>query len=168
MDKVIKAYWAAFLESRPFQTKPAEPADVFAFGNTSELAHALGALVVQGVKTATTSALWAYAEGEPLPSVGDLSIVISGDGRPLCVIQTTEVTVQPFSRVDAAFAHDEGEGDRSLVFWRAAHVRFFSETLTPLGRAFQKDMPVVCERFRVVYPREKLRVQQAKGSNTTL
>ena len=153
-DEVLKAYWAAFLESGSVQTPPSEPTDVFAFGNTPELADALGDLVVRGVKTATTSALWAYAEGEPLPSVGDLSIVISGTGQPLCIIQTTEVTTKPFSQVDAAFAYDEGEDDRSLAYWRAAHARFFSETLAPLGKPFQHDMPVVCERFRVVYPRE--------------
>lgn len=154
MDKVIRAYWTAFLESGSVQTPPSEPADVLAFGNTPELADALGDLVVRGVKTATTSVLWAYAEGEPLPSVGDLSIVICGMGRPLCVIQTTEVTTKPCSQVAAAFAHDEGEGDRSLSFWRTAHACFFSETLAPLGTVFQHDMPVICERFRVVYARE--------------
>jgi len=47
--------------------------------------------------------------------------------------------------VDAAFAHDEGEGDRSLAFWRSAHRAYF----TRLGQ-FAEDMPLCCERFRVV------------------
>ncbi|MFL4973017.1 MAG: ASCH domain-containing protein, partial [Microvirga sp.] len=45
----------------------------------------------------------------------------------------------------AAFAFDEGEGDRTLAYWRAAHECYF----TRLGQ-FAPDMLLCCERFRVV------------------
>ena len=35
-----------------------------------------------------------------------------------CVIETTEVTYRRFGDVDATFAYEEGEGDRSLDYWR--------------------------------------------------
>ena len=114
------------------------------------MADELGALVAQGVKTATTSALAAYEPNEPPPRVGGLSIVLDGNGKPLCVIETTEVRVLLFREVGADFAYDEGEGDRSLIYWRAAHERFFSQTLP---RPFDEAMRVVCERFRVVWPK---------------
>jgi len=47
--------------------------------------------------------------------------------------------------VDAAFAHDEGEGDRTLASWREAHQVYFSR----LGQ-FAPEMTLWCERFRVV------------------
>jgi uncharacterized protein YhfF len=47
------------------------------------------------------------------------------------------------------------EGDRSLQYWREAHWRFFSRTLPSIGKSIGKEpateMPLVCERFWVVY-----------------
>jgi uncharacterized protein YhfF len=47
--------------------------------------------------------------------------------------------------VDAGHACAEGEGDRSLATWRAA------QGSPSLGRASAETMPVLCERFRVVF-----------------
>lgn len=152
MNGIFQGYWGRFRSSHPYRALPAEPDDIFAFGNTPEMADRLGALVVQGVKTATTSALWAYGEGETLPQKGHLSLVLRGDGGPLCIIETTEVRELTFAEVDAAFAFDEGEGDRTLTYWREAHREFFSKTLPEVGRAFDETMPVLCERFRLIYP----------------
>ena len=115
------------------------------------MASELGELVRVGVKTATTSALWAYEPDESLPQVGELSVVLDGDEKPLCIIETTEVRTVTFIEVDASFAFDEGEGDRSLEYWRRAHERFFTRTLPEMGKTFSETMPVVCERFKKVY-----------------
>jgi uncharacterized protein YhfF len=56
-----------------------------------------------------------------------------------------------YDEVDAKFAYEEGEGDRSLEYWRDAHWRFFSRTLPTIGKEPSVDMPLVCERFRVIY-----------------
>jgi uncharacterized protein YhfF len=61
------------------------------------------------------------------------------------------VTVKPFRDVDAAFAADEGEGDQSLTYWRAAHARFFRDQLACEDIEFSEDMLVVLERFRLVW-----------------
>ena len=42
-------------------------------------------------------------------------------------------------------------GDRSLEYWREAHWRFFSRTLPNIDKEPATDMPLVCERFRVIY-----------------
>jgi uncharacterized protein YhfF len=55
------------------------------------------------------------------------------------------VSYRRYNEVDAAFAHEEGEGDRSLDHWRDAHRRYF----TRMGR-FSEDMMLMCERFRLV------------------
>lgn len=124
--------------------------DAFAFGDSSRMATDLAALVVTGRKRATSSLLAEYdADGEPLPAVGACSVVLDGDGRPVALIRTREVSVEPFRDVDAAFAWEEGEGDRSLRFWREAHRVFFARS----DPRFSDDSPVVCERFELVYPR---------------
>ncbi len=118
------------------------------------MADELGTLVMSSRKTATCWALWeAEAEAEPITEVGQKTILLDGRGEPLCVIETTEVEVIPFERVDARFACDEGEGDGTLEYWREQHQRFFSRTLPQIGREFSPRMPLICERFHKVYGR---------------
>ncbi len=153
-DKVT-AFWNAYRSKLPAERSAGLPEtpDAWGFGNSPQMADELGALALAGIKTATCGLLWEYeAENEPLPKPGDLSIILNGAGEPLCLIETLEVQVKPFQDVDAQFAYDEGEGDRSLAYWRAAHQHFFSLYCARLGRQPEMDMPLVCERFRVIYP----------------
>ncbi len=113
----------------------------FAFGDGPALADKLLDLVISGEKTATCS-----TEDEPNTSTpGERWIVLDGRGEARCVIETIEVTYRRFAEVDAAFAYEEGEGDRSLAYWREAHRKYFGR----LGR-FSEDMMLMCERFRLV------------------
>ena len=113
----------------------------FAFGDGPALADELLDLVLRGLKTATCS-----TEDEPNTSTpGERWIVVDGRGNPRCVIESIEVTYRRYNDVDAAFAYEEGEGDRSLDYWRQAHRSYFSRQ----GR-FSEDMMLMCERFRLV------------------
>ena len=123
----------------------------WAFGATPEEADELLALVLSGTKTATAGALWDYeAEGQELPTPGDLGIVTDGRGVPRALIVTTRVEIVPFDDVSAEHAYFEGEGDRSLGAWREVHERFFTEHAVH-GRGFSPEMPVVLQRFDVLY-----------------
>jgi uncharacterized protein YhfF len=149
----VETFWRDFLASQPDQ-ELASPPEAWGFGDSPPMADELGRLVMAGIKTATCSALWEVeAEASPLPRAGDLSIVLDGAGQPLCLIETVEVFVRAYNEVDAAFAYAEGEGDRSLDYWRAAHRSFFTRTLPTVGLQFDETMPLVCERFRVVHRR---------------
>ena len=149
----IKQFWQAYLDTLPAGSPVrAERYVAEWFGDNPDLANELGALIVGGQKTATCSALWEWeAEGESLPEVGLKTIVLDGHGVPLCIIETTEVTMRPYNQVEAQFAYDEGEGDRSLAYWRDAHWRYFSRVLPAIGRTPTEEMLLVCERFQVVY-----------------
>ena len=159
-DPRVQAFWEvakfhAKLNAAPsyFGPTPLEavPPPAWSFGATPEVADELAALVREGVKTATASALWDYeVEGESLPEVGELSIVLDGQGDPVALISTTLVEVVPFDEVGEEHARLEGEGDRTLAGWRDVHERFFSEHKTH-DRAFAADMPIVLERFEVIY-----------------
>lgn len=140
----IAAFWRAFVEA----TGVDGPYVTDAFGSDAETADELGMLVREGQKLATASLLSAYEdEGEPLPVVGDLCIVLDGRSRPLCVIRTIGVEVRPFSLVDEAFAWREGEGDRSLAYWRHEHVRFFASQ----GTFVDDDTMVVLDSFELLW-----------------
>jgi len=148
----LAAFWRAFAEATGGANE-ARFTEAFAFGDSEAMADELAALVLQGTKRATASALWAYeAEGEALPRAGDLSIVTDGSGTPRCVIETLSVEVVPFRDVSAAFAATEGEGDGSLAYWRQVHRAFFTRECVAAGREFTESMEVVCERFVVRYP----------------
>jgi uncharacterized protein YhfF len=112
----------------------------FAFGDSPALADELLALVLAGKKTATC---WAASEGGKGVEIGKRWIVKDGQGRARAVVETVELTRRRFKEVDAAFAFDEGEGDRSLGWWRRAHTNYF----TRRGE-FAPGMEVYCERFR--------------------
>jgi uncharacterized protein YhfF len=113
----------------------------FSFGDSPALADELAALVLAGLKRATC---WAANDGM-LTEVGKRMVMLNGSGRPLAVVETMELVQRRFSEVDAAFAYDEGEGDRSLAYWEQAHRAYFSRR----GQ-FAEGMLLYCERFRVV------------------
>jgi uncharacterized protein YhfF len=154
MDNVqIQKYWQDFLSTLPADSPYRSKAYITeGWGDSPQMADELGALIAAGVKTATCSALWEWeAEAKSPPEVGTVTVVIDGNGQPLCIVETVEVTIRNYNEVDADFAREEGEGDLSLQYWREAHRRFFSRSLPKIGREFSEDMPLVCERFRVLY-----------------
>ena len=130
--------------------------EAFQFGDSAALADELGQLVLSGTKRATTGSVWSFeASGKRPPRPGDLSVVLDGQGAPLCIIETARVDVMPFDEVSAEFAAVEGEGDGSLAFWRQAHIAYFTRECQREGRTFSGGMAVACERFSVVWPAER-------------
>ena len=116
------------------------------------MADKLGELVREGIKTATSSLAWLYENGvEPYPEVGEYSIILDSLGQPICIVQTTELSVCAFNEVGEDHAYLEGEGDRSLRHWREVHWEFFSAECRELDREPVEQMPVLCESFRLVY-----------------
>jgi uncharacterized protein YhfF len=155
MDMQEPTFSIRALESRLAQRGIVVPSGALPlmFGNTPELAQKLLSLVVKGQKSATAGVLWAWEadDGGP-PKEGQVYIVHDWNGMPIAVIENTQVSIVPFNRVDAQFAREEGEGDLSLVWWRRAHWHYFSAECRRLGREPSEDMPVVCQRFRILYP----------------
>ncbi len=152
-EETIKTYWQKFLSTLPADSHYHSKSYIAeGWGDSPEMADELGALITQGTKTGTCSALWEWeAEGNPIPEKGLITVVINGRGDPLCIVETVEVTVRNYNEVDADFARAEGEGDLSLEYWRAAHKRFFTRILAKIGKEFSENMPLVCERFKVIF-----------------
>jgi len=53
---------------------------------------------------------------------------------------------------DAAFAWDEGEGDRTRRDWLAVHVGYFAARAEEEDFTFDESMAAVFERFTLVWP----------------
>jgi len=123
--------------------------DAWAFGDDADT---LASLVACGIKTATSSAFPLYAlEKEELPREGQFSVILDSREEAVCILRTDRVYVEQFQKVSPEHAFREGEGDRSLAYWRQVHERFFRQELAQAGLEFTPDMPVVCEEFTCVY-----------------
>lgn len=123
--------------------------EAWAFGGAPDK---LARLVMSGTKTATCSSLALMKlEGEPMPKPGDHSVILDSTGNAVCIIRTTRVYVETFQRVTEEHAFKEGEGDRSLDYWRRIHMEYFSEVLGAAGLPFDEDSELVCEEFELVY-----------------
>jgi uncharacterized protein YhfF len=150
----VTAFWQAYLTRLP-EAHPHHHAGykVWSFGDSPALADELLRLVLDGVKTATAGSLWEHeAENEAIPEVGGLSIVLDGRGMPACILETVEVFIRPFNEIPAEFAYDEGEDERTLESWRREHQKYWTRALAVIGRTFSPDMPVVAERFKLIFP----------------
>lgn len=139
----VEEYWRRFVAATGIDG----PYTAWGFGDSAQMATELGLLVRDGPKRATASLRSVYDGDEPMPRVGDLSVILDGRGHPLCVIRTTAVEVRRFGDVDAEFAWTEGEGDRSLEYWREEHIRFFAAERRPFG----EDTEVVLQRFELLW-----------------
>ena len=138
--------WNQYKEINPLAGP--EP-EAWAFGAAPDL---LAELVAKGVKTATASAYDEYVHyEEELPRVGDLDVVLDGQGQAVGIIETTKVTVLPFRDVSEDHAYKEGEGDCSLAYWRQVHEELFTKWLADIGLTFSPESKVVLEEFQLVY-----------------
>lgn len=125
------------------------PKDIFNFGGDNpRVTDELLALALQGKKTATTS--W------PIPNplhwdVGDLSVILNGQGEPAAVMQTLSFVECQFKDVAEDFALAEAEGNYEV--YRRGHIWFYGQQEG--GHEFSDESMVLCERFVVIYPEKK-------------
>lgn len=125
--------------------------DVWQFGGAPDY---LVALVMQKIKTATASGYDLYfvpGEEEDLPQIGAYSVIEDSKEQAVCIIQTTKTSVIPFDEVGDEQAYKEGEGDRSLKYWRKVHDDFFTEEFADSGLQFSHKSKILCEEFEVLY-----------------
>ena len=139
----------------PLQPAPPEedPA-VEQFGDHAALADELLGLVLAGTKRATAGLVADFAhEGEPLPRIGGHWVACDGAGHPgrCCARRscgsarwTASTTPSPGTRARATAPAPAG--------WRPP--RLLHPHAQARGEAWDDDLEVVFERFRVVWPPE--------------
>ncbi len=140
-------YWKQFISKH--QEYKDKSYTAWQFGANPDV---LAELVISGKKTLTCSSLKEYKlENESLPEAGELSIVLGADNTPKCIIECTKVYTIVFKDADEEIAYKEGEGDRSLSYWRQAHLDFFGWLYPEMGLEFNEDEKIVVEEFKRIY-----------------
>lgn len=121
----IETFWQSYLstlsEAGKMNTRTYA---VDQFADTPEAATELSKLVRDGVKTTTSSLVWGLEHiGEPIPKVGNIDLIVDGNG----------------------------EGERTLAYWLRDTWDFHSRWCIEIGREPSETMPIVFQRFRVLY-----------------
>jgi uncharacterized protein YhfF len=132
-----------------FSPDPSIPYEAWKFGAVPDK---LAQLVLDGTKQATASLHQLYIEtGENIPQVGQYSVILNSKDEAVCIIQATNVQILPFQDVTEEMAFIEGEGDKSLRYWKEVHWAFFQEEAASIGKTFTSDMLVIFETFQLVF-----------------
>lgn len=141
----IKTYWNNYLlmNHLPLETKYA---DSFFFGNSKKMANDLLNLVLQGKKSATTSAY--VEENLENPQIGDYSIITDFYSNPECIVKTTKVTKLKFKDMTYDMCRLEGENP-DLKGWQDEHIKFFKSLKE--DNSFDWNMQIIFEQFELVY-----------------
>nr|WP_297707193.1 GNAT family N-acetyltransferase [uncultured Butyrivibrio sp.] len=148
-----KELWAEFCSKKNIDINT--PYEVWGFGgiedgDTDKLAE----LVLQGKKFGTASSYDEYVMEDALdelPKPGDYSVILNSEDEAVCVIRDYDVYVRAFGDVPPFHAYAEGEGDRTLMYWRDVHMEFFKDCLDETEMPFNQESRVVCEKFSVEY-----------------
>jgi uncharacterized protein YhfF len=83
----VQEYWEVFRATNGTQE---QHYDVYAFGDSPEMADELLDLVLHGSKRATASLMLEFEhDEEPVPQQGTYSVILDGRGKPAAVLRTT-------------------------------------------------------------------------------
>jgi uncharacterized protein YhfF/predicted enzyme related to lactoylglutathione lyase len=146
-SKEIVNFWEEFIRENPAYKNYSIPQTDF-FCDEEMLTNQLAHLVKNDIKTATCGALIDYQiTGDSLPKENELKIIIDWGKKPICITKTKSVIIKKFNEVDEEFAIKEGEGDRSLAYWKQGHQKYFSNYLKIFGIEFTEEIELVCEEF---------------------
>ncbi|MGI9552195.1 MAG: ASCH domain-containing protein [Aurantibacter sp.] len=131
------------------------PPKVYHFCDNQEDADRCAKLVKKGIKRATSDSLLGLQyRNEELPKKGDYIVVTNWEGKAQCIVETKKVILKPFFSIDEEFARLEGEGDKSLKYWKEVHWDYYTRELEPFGRVPRESMIVVCQEFDMVFQRK--------------
>ena len=145
--------WNEFSNQQPKYKEEPIPT-TFHFCDNENDANECAALVVAGIKRATSTSLWWFEKnGQRLPEPGDVYVITDWSGIAKAIVQTTRVDPVPFYQVTREYARIEGEGDQSLEYWRRTHWDYYTREMQPFRESPFEEMIIICEQFETVWKR---------------
>jgi uncharacterized protein YhfF len=130
---------------------PGEEARYFlpmSIGSTSDTADAGAALILDGIKTLTSSPFWDYPDGK-IPFVGALGVLLDGSQRPRGIVETTRVEIMPFGAITEEMARAYGEGEQTVEWWRRVMSPFYRASAARHNAVLTDDTLHIWEWFIV-------------------
>lgn len=151
MGENIELFWKNFITDNTRYVNEKTP-ESFYFCDNEKDANDCAKLVVKKIKQATAPLLWSFEiNNEKLPRKGDLNIITNWNKVPQAIILTTKIELIKFSEITEKFAQREGEGDKSLAYWKKVHKAYYKREMQSHKEEFSKDMIIVCQYFDTIY-----------------
>ncbi|WP_276702222.1 ASCH domain-containing protein [Chryseobacterium sp.] len=148
---LISTYWKEFQSKNPKYNNRNEPQSFYFCDNKKE-ADECADLVVKKIKQATSPSVWWFKKNkEELPKVGDLAIVTDWNGDPKAIIRTKKVEIVKYKDITPAYAQLEGEGDKTLEYWKKAHWKYYQNEMKEFNEFPTEEMKIVCEYFETIW-----------------
>ena len=122
-------------------------------GSSKEMCDLLLGLVLGEEKTCTYSLVQFLEEEGGLLESGDRIVFLDADKRPRCLVELDACEQLPFNKVAAQHTAGEGPGARDVKVWRDIHRAYWGKWLETRGQGFHKEVPVMWQSFRLLYPR---------------
>jgi uncharacterized protein YhfF len=149
--KSVEILWKNYIAENP-ENKSLKTPISFYFCDNKKDANECAELVVNGIKQATATSLWWFEKNnEILPKIGDQYIVTDWDGNAKAIVETTKIEKVPYNQISSEFAEIEGEGDKSLEYWKRVHLAYYTREMKSFKEEFDENMIIVCEQFKLIY-----------------
>jgi uncharacterized protein YhfF len=120
-------------------------------GRTADLCERLTGFIIGRQKTGVFSQPEDFEDGR-LPRAGEYAVLVDFSGEPRCLIRYDDCVVLPFSAVGPEHLAVETAALRDVAAWRKLHRDYWAPVFAARGAAFADDLPIVFQRFTVLYP----------------
>ena len=135
------------------QAKLGDDYQVRWIGLNDETTKQILELIQTGDKTGTFTLPWIVARtDQPPPKSGDAIILVDFDGKPKQLVRLTAVDEVPFGKITSEHTAIDGTPVRGLDVWKPLHKQFWNHMLEPFDLSVCDDMPVLVEKFELLYP----------------
>ncbi len=150
MEDIYQDFWEAFLE------ETGAPENSYCsrytyFGENQEESVSVLEQLLGGEKTGISHCIPYYiVTRSPMPKAGDYTMVTDFYGNPCCILETAGVVIEPLPELPAEVAAMECQG--AYEVWLARKHREFEALSKQGGFHYSKELPILMEQVRVVYP----------------
>ncbi|MCD1118459.1 ASCH domain-containing protein [Chryseobacterium turcicum] len=151
ITNTMTEYWKEFQQKNPEYSNTPQPQSFFFCDNKKD-ADECAELVVKKIKQATSPSVWWFKKNnESFPKIGDLAIVTNWNGEPKAIIRTKKTEVVKFKDITPKYAYTEGEGDKTLEYWKKTHWDYYTNEMKEFNESPSEDMEIVCEYFETIW-----------------
>lgn len=151
MDDIYTDFWTVFLEETG--TSPNAMVSRYTyFGHSEEESVSALEQLLSGEKTAISHCIPDYlTKKQPLPRIGDFTMVTDFYGNPCCILKTTDVLIAPLPEVPEPWIQYEHPGATRDTWLQKKLAEY--ESLAARGSFHANaENPILLERVQVIYP----------------
>lgn len=151
MEDIYGDFWEVFLEETG--TAPTTAVSRYTyFGTSEEETVIVLEQLLSGEKTAIAHCIPDYlTTRQPMPRIGDYTMVTDFYGNPCCILKAVDVTIAPMPEIpEALMQADVPQITRQA--WLEQKQAEYRALSARGGFHFHEEIPVLMEQVQVVYP----------------